>query len=90
MTLWLVASAGTVAFVTVAIIQVAFGKTPSEVAWHATEIGLATLVSTAALSRPFLRAAVNGKRLSRSLLIASAGLLLVYPMFAAVHALLTD
>jgi hypothetical protein len=78
------------AFATTALVQAAFGKTPSEIVWHASEISLATLVSTAAFSQPFLHTGLNSKRLSRSLLIASAGLLLVYPIFAAIHSLLTD
>lgn len=90
LTTGLVASAGATAFATTALIQWAFWKTPSEIAWHATEISLATVVSAAALSGPFLRAAVIQKRLSRTLLIASGGLLLVYPIFAAIHSVLTD
>lgn len=78
------------AFATTALVQAVFGKTPSEIAWHASEISLATLVSTATLSQPFLSTGLTGKRLSRSLLIASAGLLLVYPIFAAIHSLVTD
>lgn len=90
LTIRLVASAGAVAFATSALIELAFGKTPSEIAWHATEISLATLVSTTALSQPFLDAGLSGKRLLRRLLVASGGLLLVYPIFAAIHSLVTD
>ena len=90
LTIRLVASAGAVAFATTALIQLAFGKTPSEIVWHATEITLAALVSTTALSQPFLHAGLSDKRPLRSLLVASGGLLLVYPIFAAIHSLLTD
>ena len=86
----IVASAGATAFALTAFIEAVFGKTTSEVAWYATEISLAAIVSAAALSRLFLRAAVVRKSLSRSLLIASAGLLLIYPVFAIIHSIFTD
>jgi hypothetical protein len=90
LTVKLVASAGITAFITSALIEDALGKTAVDVVWHATEISLAAVISSAVLSRPFLRAALSGVHVWRSLLIATVGLMLVYPLFAAVHSLLTD
>jgi hypothetical protein len=88
--LGLIISAGVIAFATTALVQTAFGKTAPEVAWNAAEISLATLASTAVFSRPFLRASAQRKTLRRRLLIATVGLLLVYPFFAAIHSICTD
>jgi hypothetical protein len=51
---------------------------------------MAAIVSTAALAPWFLRAVLTKRSLWRSLVIASVGLVLLYPVFAAIHALLTD
>jgi hypothetical protein len=88
--LGLILSAGTIAFATTALVQMVFGKTAPEIAWNAGEISLATLASATVLSRPFLRASAQRKTLQRRLLIATVGLLLVYPFFAAIHSICTD
>lgn len=83
-------SAGTTAFGLTVFVETLFGKLPSEYAWQAGELALAAIVSAGALSRWFLRAVRVQKSLWRCLVIASVGLLLIYPIFAALHALLTD
>jgi hypothetical protein len=88
--LGLILSAGATAFATTAFVQTVFGKAASVVAWNSAEISLATLASTAAFSRPFLQASSERKSLQRRLLIATGGLLLVYPLFAAIHSIFTD
>jgi hypothetical protein len=90
LTLRIVASAGATAFGLTVLVETLFGKLPSEYAWQASELAAAAIVSAGALSRWFLRAALIQKSLWRCLAIASVGLLIVYPIFAALHALLTD
>lgn len=89
-TLRLILSAGAAAFVTTALVQVIFGKTVLAMLWNAAEISVATFASTAVLAKAFLRSSLTRRRMSRRLLIATAGLLLVYPLFAVIHAPCTD